>query len=228
MKKIQYYKMINPKGHNGLKYKMGKNLDPNPVDLSEIGSCEPGAIYFTTKKNLPGFGSYGNKIAWVTPIGRIVKDNEKSKAHGIIITKMLPVEKAIQEIFNSSKEETLNAFLAFHVDAPESFLQTIDKDAMWKYIVHIYNLNQIESFLRRHNGDKRLFKAVLKSYKSRRSEHACKEYFVALWLIKNGANIGEFGDHALWELYQYEPSFKTYLRKYMGEKGYKILRKLMD
>ena len=42
---MDFYKIVNPKGHTGMIYKNGKNVDVLPFNPS--GDCEPGGIYFS-------------------------------------------------------------------------------------------------------------------------------------------------------------------------------------
>ena len=98
----QYYKFINlgKQAHNGMDYKVGDFTDPRARPLSEIGSCESGAIYFTDMENLSHFYNWGTHLAWVTPLSRIKKDSDgnKWKAHKIRITKILPKKEALLHI----------------------------------------------------------------------------------------------------------------------------------
>lgn len=50
--KKQFFKVVNPQGHNGFKYKLGVNTDPDPCLLHFVGSCKPGALYFTDAAHL--------------------------------------------------------------------------------------------------------------------------------------------------------------------------------
>jgi len=99
-KKVQYFKIVSPKGHNGMKYKIGLNKDPNAKPLKSVGSCKPGALYFTTLEHLHGFTRYGTLIAWVTPVGQIKRDSDgnKWKASALKVTKMMSFKKAIKEL----------------------------------------------------------------------------------------------------------------------------------
>lgn len=93
----QYYKLVDTvHGHHGMFYAVGLNVDPNPVKpIEEVGSCEAGALYFATLDQLAAFTNYGDSIAWVTPKSKVVRDSGKYKAHKILITKLLPIKKAI-------------------------------------------------------------------------------------------------------------------------------------
>lgn len=60
VEQVQYYKVINPAGHHGLVFHLGENSDPKAIKpISKVGSCEVGAIYFTTKEYLYRFKRCG-------------------------------------------------------------------------------------------------------------------------------------------------------------------------
>lgn len=99
-KKKIFLKFINPKGHNGFKYKLGINTDPSPIHLSMVGSCEAGALYFSDVKNILQFRSYGKMIAQVEPVGAYVKDGtNKYKAKSINVISMVPRSWSVLEKF---------------------------------------------------------------------------------------------------------------------------------
>ena len=80
---MKYFKVVNPKGHNGLVYKEGYNKDPLPLNLS--GDCEAGGIYFASK-DIFHFWDYGTKVYEVKPVGDIYENPgipKKYKAHAV-------------------------------------------------------------------------------------------------------------------------------------------------
>lgn len=106
----QFYKVINTKnGHHGLFYKLGINTDPNPIPLYRIPSCGKGAIYFCKRKWISKFADYGDSIAWISPVGKYIKDGEnypeKYKAHTINITQILPAKQALLLLPNVTLDE---------------------------------------------------------------------------------------------------------------------------
>jgi hypothetical protein len=80
---MKYYKIVNPKGHQRIKYKEGRNIDPLPFNPS--GSCSSGGIYFS-REDILAFVSYGTDVYEVTPIGEIYENPgtpKKWKAHAV-------------------------------------------------------------------------------------------------------------------------------------------------
>jgi hypothetical protein len=68
---MKYYKIINPKGHNGLIYQEGINEDPLPFNPS--GTCEPGGIYFA-REDILAFLDYGTELYEVKPLSEIYEN----------------------------------------------------------------------------------------------------------------------------------------------------------
>jgi hypothetical protein len=68
---MKYYKVVNPKGHNGLIYKEGINEDPLPFNPS--GNCSPGGIYFA-KEDILAFVEYGTELYEVEPLSEIYEN----------------------------------------------------------------------------------------------------------------------------------------------------------
>ena len=80
---MKFYKVVDPRGHHGLVYKEGLNVDPLPFDPS--GDCEPGGIYFA-REDILAFLSYGSLIYEVTPVGEVYENPslpKKFKAHAV-------------------------------------------------------------------------------------------------------------------------------------------------
>lgn len=80
---MKYFKVVDPRGHNGLVYKKGYNEDPLPFNLS--GDCEAGGIYFASK-DIFHFWGYGTKVYEVKPVGDIYENPghpKKYKAHAV-------------------------------------------------------------------------------------------------------------------------------------------------
>jgi len=80
---MKYYKIVNPKGHHGLIYKEGLNVDPKP--FNPTGTCKPGGIYFA-QEDILAFVEYGTELYEVDPVGEIYKElikPRKFKAHAV-------------------------------------------------------------------------------------------------------------------------------------------------
>ena len=80
---MKYYKVVNRKGHRGVKYKNGIVTDPLPFNPS--GNCEKGGLYFA-RKDILSFLHYGDHIYEVEPIGEVYQNPgfpKKYKAHSL-------------------------------------------------------------------------------------------------------------------------------------------------
>ena len=83
IKKMKYYKIVNPDGHRGLVYKEGLNVDPKP--FKPYGNCEPGGIYFS-REDIFAFLDYGTELYEVEPVGEVYENPgspKKWKAHSV-------------------------------------------------------------------------------------------------------------------------------------------------
>lgn len=76
----KYYKIVNPKGHNGLIYKEGLNVDTERFNTSP---CCGGGLFFSDIKNIFEHVYYGTEIWEVEPIGEVIKVRNKFKAHAL-------------------------------------------------------------------------------------------------------------------------------------------------
>lgn len=76
----RYFKVVNPQGHHGMIYKEGINADI--LDWESEGSCNPGGLYFASTEIFEFLG-YGTDVYEVFPIGEVVKDGKKFKAHAL-------------------------------------------------------------------------------------------------------------------------------------------------
>ena len=199
-KEVQYYKVINPAGHHGLKYKVGLNTDPKALPLHLVGSCEEGAIYFTDKEHLLDFRGYGFLIAWVTPKSTIKPDKEnKWKAHTIEITKMLPFKEALPLIFSeSTPRELYKIFKSFNVDCPEEILSKLPLREQFELLS--YRVVEKVNFIKKNQKDSSFLSYVKKAYKDRYNTLSCT--FVALILVENGMDWRELTDEDLHEVLQ--------------------------
>ena len=82
---MKFYKIVNPNGHNGLKYKEGLNVDPLPFNPS--GDCEPGGIYFA-REDIFYYLDYGSEVYQVEPVGEVYENPsipKKFKAHSVVL-----------------------------------------------------------------------------------------------------------------------------------------------
>lgn len=65
---MKFYKIVNPKGHHGLVYHEGLNIDPKPFKPS--GDCSDCGIYFA-REDLLAFIYYGTELYEVEPVGEV-------------------------------------------------------------------------------------------------------------------------------------------------------------
>ena len=84
MKAKRFFKIVNTFGHRGMFYKNGVNEDIVPFD--EEPTCGRGGLYFTDLQNILSFLDYGTQLYEVVPIGKVVKVNDKYKAHVLNMT----------------------------------------------------------------------------------------------------------------------------------------------
>ena len=83
MKTKRFFKIVNTDGHGGMFYKNGVNEDIMP--FNEESTCGSGGLYFTDLHIL-NFVDYGTQLYEVVPIGKVVKVNDKFKAHALNMT----------------------------------------------------------------------------------------------------------------------------------------------
>ena len=91
-----FYKVVNPKGHNNMIYKEGHNVDILPFNPS--GNCEPGGIYFS-REDIFAFIGYGEDLYEVKPVGEIYENPgtpKKWKAHEVELTYIGKVKDNIE------------------------------------------------------------------------------------------------------------------------------------
>lgn len=87
---------------NGHQYVTGLNIDPQAKPLSEVGSCAPGAFYFTDDAHVHKFLHYGGYAREVTlPEGEPFKqdkEGDKWKAHRIILGPLITLRGLLKEV----------------------------------------------------------------------------------------------------------------------------------
>jgi hypothetical protein len=165
-KEPQYFKVISDRGHHGVIYQLGLNVDPIARPLKEVNSCGPGAIYFTTAEFISEFSGYGNKIAWVTPKSAVKKDEcgDKWKAHKIEITKILPVKEALALIPGMKPED----YGRFGIDLTNKFVMEHPRWSNVEKFQWLYEGTRensgVANFLIKHKADKSLLKFAKKQY----------------------------------------------------------------
>ena len=84
MKAKRFFKIVNTDGHRGMSYKNGVNEDIVP--FNEAPTCGSGGLYFTDLHNILNFVDYGTQLYEVVPLGKVVKVNDKYKAHALNMT----------------------------------------------------------------------------------------------------------------------------------------------
>lgn len=95
---MKYYKIVNQKGHHGLKYHEGLNTDPLPFNPN--GDCEDGGIYFA-REDILSFVHYGTELYEVEPVGEVYENLQifsnikKWKAHLVVLKHIGPVRDNI-------------------------------------------------------------------------------------------------------------------------------------
>ena len=106
-RKKKYYKVINEKGHFGLKYKLGLNIDPLPFNDDESDECVEGGIYFSDLDNIFSYFSCGDSVAEINiPADAKVCCNnswDKARADKIIINKMINKKDVISWLIDNNQ-----------------------------------------------------------------------------------------------------------------------------
>lgn len=65
---MKYFKIVNPKGHHGVIYHEGLNVDPIPFNTK--CDCLPGGIHFASRDILAFLG-FGDDVYEVEPVGEV-------------------------------------------------------------------------------------------------------------------------------------------------------------
>jgi len=101
---MKYYKIVDPSGHNGLKYHEGLNVDPLPFNPS--GDCKPGGIYFS-KEDILAFLWAGTELYEVEPVGPVYENPskpQKYKAHAVYLKYVGKVIDNIEFLINEGAD----------------------------------------------------------------------------------------------------------------------------
>jgi hypothetical protein len=223
-KRRQYYKVINPKGHNGLKYKLGINTDPNSRPLQKVGSCEMGAIYFTDAEHLSGFRNYGTLIAWVEPVSRIKPDEgNKWKAHTINITKMLPIKDALPLIYGKKPAELVKSYESFDIEVPNDLMQKLSLKEQYARCCS----TDWKKFVRRNENNPKFVRFLKAQY--RKSGLKFNDGYSALeFLVKSGLKLDEIDIYDLTFALRRSASFRALVKSKVSAEAFKIIFKLAD
>ena len=83
---MNYYKVVNRNGHNGMHYTEGVNVDIQ--EFYPYGDCTGGGIYFS-REDIFAFIDYGDQVYKVNPIGEVYENPgrpKKWKAHAVDLT----------------------------------------------------------------------------------------------------------------------------------------------
>jgi hypothetical protein len=99
-KEQKYYKFINNDLlHNNFQYQKGLNIDT--INFLPKGSCQPGGLYFTSKKYLHKFIDYGEHIAVIKLCNDakfyIDPEGYKAKTDKFIINDIVKIEDILNE-----------------------------------------------------------------------------------------------------------------------------------
>ena len=129
-KNKKYYKVVDEKGHYGVKYRLGLNIDPLPFNDDKDDECVKSEIHFSDLDNIFSYFHCGDYVAEVSiPADAKVCCNnswDKARADKIIINKIMSKEEFISWLIDSEQfnwEEYSWAIAMFCVDRldPERF-----------------------------------------------------------------------------------------------------------
>ena len=83
---ITYFKITKyDEVHHELKYHTGLNTDPHDFDENPEHSCCVGGIYFSDREHIEQFYEFGVWIREVKPVGKVVKNGNKYRAHEVVL-----------------------------------------------------------------------------------------------------------------------------------------------
>ena len=106
-KNKKYYKVINEKGHYGVKYKLGLNIDPLPFNPNKDDECVEGGIYFSDSDDVFHYFHYGDYVAEIeipADAKVCVNDNwDKARADKIIINKIMSKKEFISWLIENNQ-----------------------------------------------------------------------------------------------------------------------------
>jgi len=122
---MKFYKIVNPKGHNGLVYHEGLNTDPLPFNPS--GDCESGGIYFA-REDILAFLDYGSDLYEVDPIGEIYENPtppRKWKCKSVMLTYVGKTVDCIGDLIKAGADIHADYDLALRLSAKEGQLDVV-------------------------------------------------------------------------------------------------------
>ena len=106
-KNKKYYKVVDEKGHYGVKYRLGLNIDPLPFNDDKDNDCVKGGIYFSDLGNIFRYSRYGDYVAEISiPADAKVCCNnnwDKARADKIIINKIMSKKEFISWLIDSKQ-----------------------------------------------------------------------------------------------------------------------------
>ena len=221
---MKYYKIVNPKGHNGLIYHEGINVDPLPFNPS--GDCEPGGIYFA-KEDILTFINYGTELYEVEPIGEVYEnpgEPKKYKAHKVNLKYMGKLVDNIEMLINDGADVHAKGDYALRFAAKNGYHNIVK--LLIKHGADIHAENDYALRWAAENGHYGTVKLLLKHGAD---IHANKDtalrwatengrYKVVKLLLNNGANIHANNDDALrWAKYNGDEKMIKLLESYINK-----------
>ena len=200
---MKYYKIVDPSGHNGLKYYAGYNEDPLPFNPS--GSCEPGGIYFA-KEDILAFLWAGTELYEVEPVGPVYENPgkpKKYKAHAVYLRYIGRVQDNIEFLIKRGADVQVNNDFPLRYFVNLGALQTVKI-----LIKHGANIHACEDVALRKavgRGDFDMAKFLVKKgadihvYQDNPIRLAVKnEYYkIIKYLLQHGADIHANNDEAI-------------------------------
>jgi len=222
---MKFYKVVNSKkGHHGLFYKEGRNIDP--LDFNPKGNCETGGIYFS-REDIFAFFCYGDEVYEVIPISEIYENPgspKKWKAKEVDFKYIGKTNelKTIKHLVEDGANIESNDYLILRVSSIEGQLDIIKYFIEQGIDIHLNNDMMLENSS--VNGHLDIIKYLIEQganihvdddYPLRRASY--KGYLETVkYLVEQGADISARSEEALFNASNY-----GYLKilKYLIEQG---------
>jgi len=200
---MKYYKIVDPKGHRGIIYHEGINVDPLPFNPS--GDCKPGGIYFA-KEDILAFVNYGTELYEVEPIGEIYENPgmpKKYKAHELNLKYVGKVIDNIERWIRDGADVHANYDFALRWAAKNGDYKVVK--LLIKHGANVHANDNSSLRLAAGNGHYKIVKLLLKHGANVHADNDAalrwavenEHYKIVKLLLKAGANVHANDNDAL-------------------------------
>ena len=202
---MKYFKVVDPKGHNGMFYKEGYNEDFLPFNPS--GNCEKGGLYFSSR-DIFAFYDYGTLVYEVEPVGEVYEEQgylKKYKAHALNM-KLLGDKwdlNVIEYLIENGADIHIEDDFALRHAAENGQLKIVKYFIKNEADIHAHNDFALRHAA--HNGHLEVVKYLLEKganihvYDDFALRNAAENGHLEIvkYLVENGADIHVYNDYAL-------------------------------